>query len=500
MKGLCSLRSAGFWLLLLLLPSMAHAAAWREYSSDNFHIYSDDEPERCIELLKQFEVFRKVALTLTGLPNRAENTRMQVLVFENLREYKKIGPPNTAGFYFDTSRGPRMVIGPEQGNMESADILYHEYIHYLMREHSNLRYPRWYDEGFAEFLSAISLRDGIARIGEVPESREDTFTYLLSLSVRHLLEPDASREDSGRYQARFYAYSWLLVHYLQINAYSNDSKLQGQIRDFLVRYDAGEPPVAAFEASFGMTPEDMDKELQKYREQKRLTMLAMNIEDYQGEIAQRSLATNEAAWILGDLAYLVGEEDVALEYTKAIALEQADAAQAMSLVAVMENHKDNTGRARDFAERALALAPADAMVLTNLSHWEWDNYQRALEAGEATEQPLQQSLDYSLQAIGIDPRNLETYSFAWEAYAAQGEQLKALKTLMAAYQFSPSSIGINEAIGNLLFEMDKYALAEPFLLRVFSWSHSEEHRNAVGEKLEIIRAEEEAESVAQAES
>lgn len=488
MKGLYSLRRHVWLLPLLLMPSVVLADEWRQYTSQNFNVYSDDDPGRCVDLLKQFEVFRHVVLTLTGLPDKPENAKMQVLVFDSDWDYKKIGPANSAGFYIDTARGPRMVVGAENRIMKNTDVLYHEYIHYLIRQHSSLRYPRWYDEGFAEFLGATTIEDGVAVIGGVPGSREAAFTYLRPMGVSHLLEPDPDRRDSGRYQGRFYAYAWLLVHYLQINAYSSNPDLQDQIRDFLVRYDAGEAPIETFETSFGISTDELDKLLEDYREQKRLTTLTMQVDEFRGDIRQRSLSPSETAWLLGDLAYRVGEEGVALDY-----LEEADpgepgTAQALSLAAVIENHNENTQRAGDYAERALAMAPTNSVVLTNLSHLAWDNYEHAGDAGETGEQALNNSLAFSERALESDPENLETYSFAWEAYRARGENLQAVKTLMAAYQLAPFSVGINESIGNLLFDLDKRSLAQPFLERVVTWSHSEEQREAAAEKLETIES------------
>ncbi|MCR6651884.1 MAG: hypothetical protein NVV73_10505 [Cellvibrionaceae bacterium] len=58
-------------LVLFLLPSSVFAAAknsaWTEYTSEHFVVYSDRKPAEAKALLMDFERFRSVVLTATGL-------------------------------------------------------------------------------------------------------------------------------------------------------------------------------------------------------------------------------------------------------------------------------------------------------------------------------------------------------------------------------------------------------------------------------------------------
>ena len=475
-------------LVVLLTVAMgAEARDWASYSSENFTLYSDQRPKQVIELLKEFEVFRAVAFTAIGLEPRPSHSKMKIMLYARTHEYRDIGPKNSLGFYYNTTAGPRMVVGPGRGSTSRAEILYHEYIHYLMREHSEAIYPRWYNEGMAEVLGATTISRGKATIGAVPTGRANTINYSSSFKVRDLLEPD-QEDDSRNYQARFYAYSWLFTHYLQISSLRDNPHLRPKTSDFLQRYNLGEPAIEAFTNSFGRSPEDMDKEIRKYRGQRSITVMTMPVNDYEGDIIRQELKPGEENFLLADIAWRVGKEDVALDYLEDLEVTNPDYAQSLSLAAVLENHKDNTDLAASYANRALAMAPKDPQVLTNYAHWLADNRSRLKET--TPEQELntltQQQVDYTNQATSIDPNNLEALRFLWSGQLELGEDIEALKTMMAAYQVSPSNLGINLTVGRHLLDLQRGDLAIPFLERVMSWSHSTEQRQRIKSILDQI--------------
>jgi len=270
---------------------------------------------------------------------KPSHSKMKVLVYAKSGDYRDIGPKNSIGFFTNTAAGPRMVVGPSSSSISRAEILYHEYIHYLLREHSNLIYPRWFDEGLAEVLGATTIERGKATIGAQPEGRSQSISYQAPLKIRELLEPEPEN-DSRYYQSRFYAYAWLFTHYLQISSFRENPHLKEQTTDFIFRYNRGENMVDAFEKSFGKTPEEMDDELRDYRSQRRITVLTVNVPEYEGEIETKSLSAGEQSFLLADMAWRVGEEAVALDYLDEIEVDEADFARSLSFAAVLENPKE----------------------------------------------------------------------------------------------------------------------------------------------------------------
>jgi hypothetical protein len=206
--------------LLLCVPSVAYG--WAEYRSDNFAIYTDLRPRAAESALKDLERFRIATLAVTGLPPRDENVRMQIVLFARSRDFNRFRPNrNVAAFYADTWAGPRMVIGAHRGVATTTAYLYHEYVHYLLREHSDVRYPMWYDEGFAEVLASAEVRRDGVRIGSMNEDQHH-LSWLRAfgpLPVAELLSPRKLRRRDDLSQ--FYASAWLFTHYLQLGRHAN---------------------------------------------------------------------------------------------------------------------------------------------------------------------------------------------------------------------------------------------------------------------------------------
>lgn len=474
------MRSFSRWSLLcfIISPYLCFAREWSSYSSENFTVYSDVRPSQAEDLVREFEIFRELAFFAVGMQARPSHSRMKVLVYNNAGEYRDIGPKNSLGFFTNTAAGPRMVVGPSKDSIGRTQILYHEYIHYIMREHSDLIYPRWYDEGLAEVLGATTIMRDKATIGTFPEGRVQSINLERPMKIRELLEREPEN-DSHSYQSRFYAYAWLFTHYLQMSSLKENPHLKEQTGDFILRYNCGEEMLDAFEPSYGMTPEAMDKALAKYRSQRRFNVLTVDSLEYEGEIVRQQLSPGEQAFLLADIAWRVGKEAVALDYLDDIDLDQSEYARALSLAAVLENHLEEEDRidvARNYANKALSVAPDDSQVLTNYAHWLADTRARLKKQGSDTGSLLADQINYSVQAINNDPGNLEAHSYLWQAQLEQGEAFEALKTMMAAYQLDPSSIRVNYTVAQHLLAMQRGDLAKPFLERVMNWSHSPEQR------------------------
>lgn len=472
-------------LFLAFASQNANASDWSVYSSDNLTIYTDAKDKKARKLLRDFEVFRSAVIAVTGIENRPENSRMIILLYARTGTYRKIAPRNSSGFFLNSISGPRLVNGPGGRAKYDLEILFHEYVHYLMNEHSLIAYPRWYAEGFAELLGATTIRGGAAVVGTVPAAAEYSLRTENVLRIEDLLASERSPRKVGL-ERRFYSTAWLLTHFLQIGSLIDDTDLKQQTSDYLKRVHDGEDVVGAFNDSFRMNPRDMDKALARYRKNRRLTVVELSIGEYEGEIQRRQLDENEKAFLLADTAWSAGEQDVALEYLDDIRRDAVNAARPLSLLAVLQNHARDTEAARANAASALALAPNDSRVLTNLCHLEYDLFNVASEKGEIDRDTLLQSIAYGQKAVELDPGNREAYHYLHLAYIAADMDTKAANALMSAFQIAPSSIRINLAVGLFTFERGHYDLARPFLERVRAWSHSAEQRANVEELLRLI--------------
>lgn len=486
------------FLFAITLPSVSNARDWYEYKSDNFTVYSDVSKKRVEKLIRQLERFRAAALLITGLPNQVEDQRLQVFYLHKSSEFQEFtGKRRIVGFYKDTWDGP--LIFSQKGSsfgMPGTGIMFHEYVHHLMRLSSNTIYPMWYSEGFAELLASAEFVDGRVTLGNFPEWRIGAFDQRNGrpMDVAEVLAPDYER-DSSAYWNKFYGSAWLLTHYLQFGAQKDHPEYRDNTLEYIAASRDGADPINSFEQVFGVSADEMEQRLRAVRRKGRLAGISFNSPEYTKPIARELLPKKEAAYLLADKALDVGQEELALEYLQKSLKLAPGWPPAVSLQAVLEHHKtDQT--AKEYA--ASLVAPLkksealDARTAANLAHYHVDKLQEIAKTGQWDHGLQQQAIELGKQAVSLGPQSVPAHRYLWMAQMDNQNRVPALKTMMSAYQLDPGSLYVNQSVGFYLADAGRVDLAKPFLERVLSWSHPGRARTKARNLLERLAAEEAA--------
>jgi len=111
-------------------------------------------------------------------------------------------------------------------------------------------FPRWHDEGFANYLSSFKIESDIVTIGapNVEHGR--------SLRENKWMSPETVFKSILFYPrqrniSQFYGQSCLYVHYMQ-----NHSEIGEKLPVYLNNFKAGQEPLAAFEVAYSMLARD----------------------------------------------------------------------------------------------------------------------------------------------------------------------------------------------------------------------------------------------------
>ena len=87
----------------------------------------------------------------------------------------------------------------------------HEHVHFVLRNGEAIRYPAWYDEGLAEFLSTVTLADVIPATGLFEGSDDqgngttqvDTANWIANFDFQNGPDSLVRRDSTGVYRWRF---------------------------------------------------------------------------------------------------------------------------------------------------------------------------------------------------------------------------------------------------------------------------------------------------------
>ncbi|HXB21980.1 MAG TPA: tetratricopeptide repeat protein, partial [Candidatus Solibacter sp.] len=146
------------------------------------------------------------------------------------------------------------------------EIVLHEYAHRLLESNFPVL-PRWFEEGFAVYFSAIKIQKDQLVMGVSPQTisglSSDRFVPVATLFSNYL----ASHSDHGdNEQSAFYAESRQVVDYL-LTYHKMD---QAQKYFQLTRRQA--PVAEAIKQAFNMTPEELDSAIKKLPEGPKMVL------------------------------------------------------------------------------------------------------------------------------------------------------------------------------------------------------------------------------------
>lgn len=254
---------AGLFIsILFLLAAPLQAYANIEIKSENIIFYGDVKPEDGKRLVQNLEIYRAVILALSDVKNRPDTVPLKIYAFKNNRALNKFASSKgIAGLYTQSSDGPIFLTvsrGGFKGTSWSSQVALHEYSHHVLHALSKDNYPRWYDEGFANYLSTFGIEDDIVTIG-APKANHGA-----SLKEDRWMSPEVvfasiKRYPTTRHMGKFYGQSWLYVHYMQ-----NTPELSAKFPSYLETLKTQKDPLKAFETAFGISPQEYHKKARQY--------------------------------------------------------------------------------------------------------------------------------------------------------------------------------------------------------------------------------------------
>lgn len=351
------------YVILAALYSPAQAE-WRQASSDHFVIYADDDEKDIRSFAERLERFHSamVSQIASKSGNLSPSNRVTVYVVRNEKEVRKLfgeGADRYLGGFYQPRAGGSFAIIPKLQNAgievsPSERVLFHEYAHHFLHGSSELDYPRWLSEGFAEFYSSAKFeKDGSVGLGLPAYHRGEELVYASNVPVTLLLDTKAYLAKKGTAYDEFYGKSWLLFHYLTLSGDRN-----GQLADYLKLLREKRSEVEAAGA-FGDLKQ-LEKDLNRYMAKSRIRYIAIAASRLQtGTIQVKTLETGHAAMMPVIIRSKRGvNEDQAKELVieaRKYAAPYPKSAPVLAALAEAEFDSGNDQAAISAAEGALAI-------------------------------------------------------------------------------------------------------------------------------------------------
>ena len=467
-------------LALLVLTGVALAAPagdtlserpWIEVTSPNFRIYSVLDEERTIEFLRHLEIMRATLGDANEKSTYESSMPTIIIAVDDHDDYVSIGAPDYSGGYFFADLRENAILIEDSDETTGIQVILHEYAHYLNRQSGRVRFPRWFEEGNAEFLSHSRLSHGAFEYGLPPEQYLATLGFGTWMPLANLLEISDASALAELDGAMFYAQAWLLVHYLYSRT-QDDAILAASLTRYARNTGRGLPPVEAFELAFGLDVEQLENDLLKYYLERRFAQRSSPANTALPGFSTRvrSMSAAEARLALAQMAMRFDNVEGAERWFESVLSDNDLRALAEAGLGRVAGYRGDARAANARFESAIKLMAWDFTIWMDYAQY-WaqrvansydpkerirhasrliDALESALTISEATPE-LNSLMGFAYLAKGNDPHEAIDYL---EAAAAEAPHDQASRLLLAnAYLYVgrlDDAVRVAEAV--LMFE------------------------------------------------
>lgn len=442
---------------------------WLEVTSPNFVVISQLDEKSTRTITQELEDFRQVVAIFTNARVLEPRVPTQLYVFSG--PFRDIGLAENIAGYFEPRMRANYAVARRVQTVSVSHIIQHEYTHFLLRNQGRQAYPRWYDEGLADLLGTVNLREGAFDFGNAPRDRLMTLGSMPWLDYDQILAPAPREEWSTTDTGRFYAQSWALLHYLIWGREGAD--FSAQLARFLESEESGKPPVEAFELAFGEDVKALKANVRRYLAKARYGKGKLKNPFDPAGLQVRRVRPDEIAAAMGHLCMVMGDAQAAARYVDAALA--ANSRNASALVYKADLHKTD-GRfeeAKALYEQAIAIEPDN-----DLHHLDFGEFwlQRARSEQDPSERTeyLKLARRQFVTAHDLNENNPETLAVYGSSFLLEGEPVaKGLDTLELAHELLPSNPQIKLRLARIYAGIGRAEEARSLLLAVRAWEEGD---------------------------
>jgi len=288
--------------------------AWIKSQSNNFTLYSQLNENENKSILENLEAFR----SLINLSNKDNNTQVfptEIYVMSQ-NEANLFGISKNIGGYFNNNLDKNIIyLRYYKKTQYMISTILHEYVHYVHAQRQ-ASFPRWFEEGTAEYLSGVEISDEKLILGAIQKGRLAWLGYEKWLPAQDIINPGDMTNWTGTDLSMFYAQSWLITFYLNNRELPQGQNYSTQLNNYINALHKGNDKVADFESAFNLKIDKVNRTLKNYWKRGKFKKLALNKSFLLNDIhiENKLLSQGEVNLVLGEFSYSRAQKKQSLFY------------------------------------------------------------------------------------------------------------------------------------------------------------------------------------------
>lgn len=472
-------------------------------TSENFEFYGDASEKAATEFIESLEAYRAILFTLYNINPGPEYLPVKIYGFKSQSRIEKLtGRNNIGGLYTTTLEGPAFLLTTEGGlkrGKPALEIAYHEYTHHVLAGFTSQVYPRWYNEGYADYLSTFDYdkRKAKFKLGLPNDGRAWAlsqknwlpFDVVLG-SVRNYPFKNNGGKGSTTAQRLFYAQSWLATHHLQ-----SSPKYKGKLTKYINMLNEPNAPSDAFEIAMGVSIAEFEKEVRAYHKKNRYHYRTITLRDDVEipTVTTKRISKAELKYHYGDaMRSMIRSEDgrkLAHEFFDEAEEELGRTASLLRSKALLAWTENDLETARTLAEEALIIEPQSRHTQRIMGIIELESYTR-LGSQYGSLNAARKHLLTAMKAYPDDAMAHYYYALSF-ADISDKPSRQAIGSAQSAlgYYRDLNFMQSNLAMAKILEQGGKAEQSIPVYKRIEAWARNPAFRRFAKRRLETLETE-----------
>ena len=436
----------------------ASSEAWLQLRSPHFTVVTDANEKQARHIAGQFERMRWVFQTLFPKGNVDPAAPIVVIAVKDKKGFQELEPEaylakgqiDLTGLFLHGPDKNYILVRLDGQEEHPFATVYHEYTHVQLSSAAEWL-PLWLNEGLAEFFQNTDIRDkevdlGQASVGDLLYLRQHRLLPLATLFQVDASSPYYHEEQKG---SIFYAESWALTHYLEINDKQMNTHRLGDYVELLSKH---QDPVTAAAQAFGDL-QQLQKNLDAYVANARYQYFRMTASTTidPSTFQVKALTLPQANAIRADLLADNQRTKDARALLDTVLRDDPNNTLAHETMGFLSFREGDRDAALKWYEQAVKL---DSQSF--LAHY----YYAAISmqsGGTDHDAQVEASLR---EAIKLNPAFAPSYDRLAVFYGMRHKQLDEAQLLsIHAIQLDPSNISFRMNAANILVEADQYQYA-----------------------------------------
>ncbi len=482
---------AKIFVFVLLLASTCSTGArdanenWVEVRSPHFVVLTDAGEKQGRRIADQFERVRSVFHVLFPKANVDPASPIVVIAVKDKKGFQALEPEaylakgqlDIAGFFLRAPEKNYILLRLDVEAEHPFATVYHEYTHLLIGKAGDWM-PLWLNEGLAEFFQNTEIHDKNAQVGE-PSSDDILYlrqNRLLPLTTLLKVDVDSPYYHEERKGSIFYAESWALTHYLEMNDRIQQTH---KLSDYAQLVSKDHDPVAAAQQAFGDLGV-LQKTLDSYISRSSFKYLTIpantGVDDSAFQV--KALKQPEANAVRADLLAYSGRTKDARALLETVLRDDPNNVLAHETMGYLEFRENRLEAARKWYQQAVKL---DSQ--SYLSHYYFAAI--SMRAGDLNETDVEASLR---AAIKLNPEFAPSYDALAAFYGMQHKNLDEAHLLnLQAVQLDPSQFDYRINTAGILMEANRDADAIAVLQHAMPFAKTPQEAALVQSRIEQIQ-------------